>query len=224
MEFEFSANQVTQLVSAQTDPKENQTAPAVVATTSTNAKSPNNAENPVPGSPSNTSVNAAGIALKVPSGIKKSNMTLSHACDTGTYVSGLVNQAAAFGGQIIQAIRKAIRAVLDFFGLSPSSSYLVNKLKYIATQIADAAKFIKDITSAINGYLVYVKQIQQMISYILSLPAQLIAYFADCITTLKKQLVASFKSAISDTGTNDSGLSDAIKSVQSSIKIGRAHV
>jgi hypothetical protein len=56
----------------------------------------------------------------------------------------------------------------------------------------------------------------------LSLPAILLKYFADCISTLEKQLVAGYKGAFSDLGgASDSdlaGLGSAISDVTSSIK------
>lgn len=213
----FTTDDIQKLVKAQATPTGNSGDSAIVSMTESNAVSPNKAENPVSGTPNNTSVNATGLANDVQSGIKKSNQTLSHACDTGTYVNGAVDQAAAFGGQIIKAIRDGIRAILTALGINPASSALTSKLKKLAQWIKDQTKWIKDITSAINGYLVYVKKIQELISYILSLPAQLIAWFADCLTTLRKQLVASFKTALGDGGTNDAGLADAIKEVQGAI-------
>jgi uncharacterized protein YoxC len=204
-------------VSSLAPPSASSQSPAIVSTSNTNAVSPNIDERNEQGQ-TNTPIYATGLGATANTGLKKSNQTLSHACDSSTYVGGMVYQAGAFGGKIIQAIRDGIKVILEFFGVNPASSALSNKLKKLAQYIKDKIKYIKDITDAINGYLLYVKKIQELIAFILSLPAQLIAYFKDCITTLQKQLVAGFKSALSDTGTDSNGLSDSIKEVQGAIK------
>lgn len=196
------------------------TLPKVDASAS-NAVSLNSAENPIPNSPSNTPIYASGNASAAATGIKKSNATVSHACDSSTYVGMVAKQIGAFGGKIVQAIRDAIKAILAYFGVNPSSSGITSQLKKIAQYIKDKAKFIKEISDAINGYIVYLNALKQLLQYILSLPARLLAYFKDCISTIQKQIVAGFKSALDNTpDPTSSALSDAqnaFKDVQSSV-------
>jgi methyl-accepting chemotaxis protein len=165
-----------------------------------NATSLNTAENSSPGAPSlNATIYASGNATTAKTGIKKSNETISHACDSSTYVGKIVKQAGAIGGKIVQAIRDAIKAIMTFFGVNPSSSGLMSKLKKLSQEVKDKMKFINDITSALQGYITYVNAIKQLISYILNLPARLLTYFADCVKTLQKQLVAGYQSALDAT-------------------------
>ena len=132
-----------------------------------------------------------------------------------------ISQAGAFGGKIVQAIRDAIRAIMKYFGVNPSGSGITNQLKKLAEDIKDAAKFVKEITDEITKFIAYVNAIKQLLAYILSLPAQLLEYFKDCVALLKKQLVSGFKSALDNTpDPNQAGidaLKDAVSSVQSSI-------
>ena len=84
--------------------------------------------------------------------------------------------------------------------------------------IKDKVKFVKDITDAINGYVVYINAIKQLITYILSLPAKLLAYFQDCIKELTKQLTAGYNSALeSVTGGTENETLAALKEVQTQV-------
>jgi len=192
-----------------------------VAPVASNVTSKNLAENPIAGSPSNTPINATGNAATAPTGIKKSNETVSHACDSSTYVGGMVNQIGGFGGQVVKAIRDGIKALLTALGISPAGSGIVSQLKKLASDIKDALKWIKNITDYINQFVAYVNAIKQLISYLLTLPARLLAYFKDCLSTLKKQLVAGFKTALSDTPdpseADISSLQNDIEDIKNSI-------
>jgi hypothetical protein len=101
---------------------------------------------------------------------------------------------------------------LAYFGVNPSSSALSSKLKYLALYIKDKIKFIKDITDAINGYVVYINAIKQLITYVLSLPAQLLTFFKECITELTKQLIAGYNSALD--GVDPTAPDDTLKSLK----------
>jgi methyl-accepting chemotaxis protein len=196
----------------------------VLSPNGTNAQPPANApaDAVISGSPSNSNIYVSGNGTTANGAITNSNKNLAHACDSSTYVGRAINQVGAFGGQIVQAIRNAIKAILAYFGINPSSSGLVNQLKKIAQDIKDAAVFIKKITNAITQFISYVNAIKQLLAYILSLPAVLLAYFKDCIATLRKQLVAGYQSALDNTPdpseSDINQLSGAIKDVQSSIQ------
>jgi len=208
------------LVDAQAKPTKNAGNLPKVSSKTNNASSTNTDENNKQGS-TNISIYATGNGATANTGIKIANQNLSHACDSSTYVSMAIYQAGAIGGQIIQAVRNAIKAVLAYFGVNPSSSGLVSKLKKIAQYFEDATKFINDITNALNGFITYVNAIKQLLAYILSLPAVLLTYFKDCIASLKKQLVAGFQSALDNTPDPNQAdidnLTNTIKDVQNSI-------
>lgn len=175
----------------------------------------------VPGAPSNVpGALASGNAANSVTAIKHSNMTVAHACDNSTYVGMVTFQAGAFAGQIIVKIREAAKAIQKALGINPSSSSLTNKLKKLALWIKDQIKFINKITQAMQQFIAYVNAIKQFIAFVLSLPSILLEYFKDCITTLKKQLVAGFMSVISDVNGTDKeadSLSSAINDVNKSI-------
>jgi hypothetical protein len=214
--------QITNLTNAlNTQTSSTQTSLPQVSGAANNATSIYTAENPAPNSPSNVPINASGNATAAQTGIKKSNETVSHACDSSSYVGIAIGQVGAFAGKIVQQIRDAIKAIMEYFGFNPSSAGISSQLKKIAQYIKDKTKFIKDIANYINDFITYVNAVKELLAYILSLPAQLLSFFADCVATLKKQLVAGFQSALTDTDTpGDSTIKDlqnGIKDVQSSI-------
>lgn len=214
------APEATILVNSLAPPTTSSEALPIVSTNTNNAVSSNVDENNTKGS-TNISIYATGNGATANTGLKKSNQNLAHACDSSTYVGMAIYQAGAIGGQVIQAVRNAIRAVLAYFGVNPSANGLKSQLEKIAQYIKDAAKFIKDITDALNGFIAYVNAIKQLLAYILSLPTILLTYFKDCIATLKKQLVAGFQSALDNTPDPDQAaiddLKNTIKDVQGSI-------
>jgi uncharacterized protein YoxC len=208
------------LIDAQAKPTASAANLPIVSTNTNNAVSPNIDERNKQGS-TNISIYATGLGATANTGLKKSNQNLAHACDSSSYVGLAISQAGAFGGKVVQAIRDAIKAILKYFGVNPSGSGITNQLKKLAEDIQDATKFIKEITDEITKFISYVNAIKQLLSYILSLPAQLLEYFKDCVALLKKQLVAGFQSALDNTpDPNQAAIDDlknAIKDVQSSI-------
>lgn len=207
-------------VDALADPSTSSGALPIVTTSDLNPKSANVDENNTQGS-TNISIYATGNGSTAQTGIKKSNQNLAHACDSSNYVGMALAQAGVIGGQIVQAIRNAIKAVLAYFGANPSSSGLTSQLKKIAQYFDDATQFLKDITNALNGFIAYTNAIKQLLEQILSLPAVLLTYFKDCVASLKKQLVAGFQSALDNTPDPNQAaineLTNTFKSVQTSI-------
>jgi len=168
----------------------------IVSTKLTNATSKFKDENNTQGS-TNISIYATGRAATSDTRLKKSNMTISHACDSSTYVGGMVKQIGVMGGKIVQAIREGIQFILKALGFTPSSSGIISKLQYFAEWLKNRIDDLKEISDFLQGYILYVADIRKFIAFLLSLPACLITYFQDCLATLRKQLVAGFKSALS---------------------------
>jgi prefoldin subunit 5 len=219
----LSSTQVQQLTIA-LDPTTTttQSSPVIVSPTAQNLTSTNAAENPIPGSLSNTPLAATGNAATSASAIKKSNENLAHACDSSSYVGMTVYGIGAIAGNFIQSIRAGVKALLAALGVNPSSSSLTNKLNKLAQYIKDITKLISQITNAVQQIISYINAIKELISFILSLPKILLNYFADCIKTLEKQLVAGYKGAFTDQGdapsqSDQDSLNTAISGVKSNI-------
>lgn len=205
---------------AKTISGENQTTSAnnapIVATTEANATAPNKDDNPQVNGPSNTPIYASGNASTSKTALAKSNQTVAHVCNIPAGVMNQIYKAGALGGKIVMAIRKAIKSIVEFFGINPSSNGLVQYLKKLAGWIKDAVKWLKDINKFIDGFITIVNVIKQMITFILSLPAQLMAFFKDCLQQSYAMLKAGYLSVIAaETGTPlDSETQELIDSVK----------
>lgn len=161
-------------------------------------------DKPLTGNPT-ISILASGNANVRETGLKKSNDTVVHVCNMPMIVMRAINMAGAMGGQIVMAIRKAIKEVLAALNINPSGNGIVSYLKKIANYIKDMTKFVKDITKFVNGLVIYVNMIKQLIQYILSLPAKLIEFFKDCLQQAYAELKKGYLDAISSVaGTGDS--------------------
>lgn len=192
----------------------------VIATTEKNATAPNADNNQQPGAPT-TPINARGLGATSKTALAKSNQNVAHVCNIPAGVMNQIFKAGAMGGKVVMAIRKAIRAVLKFFGFSPSSSSLVSYLKKFADWIKDSLKWLKQINKFISGFVKAVSAIKSMISFIMSLPAKLIAFFKDCLQQAYNMLKAGYLSAVAlETGTpldtNTQSIIDSVKEVQNS--------
>lgn len=210
-----SQSEFAKIISGENQTNSACTAP-VVANTESNAVAPTRDDNPQTGGPSNTPIYASGNASTSQTALAKSNQNVAHVCNIPAGVMNQIYKAGALGGQVVMAIRKAIKAVLAFFGVNPSSNSIVQYMKKIAGYIKDAVKWLKDINKFIDGFITIVNVIKQMISFILSLPAQLMAFFKDCLQKAYGMLKAGYLSVVAaETGAPlDSETQDLINSVQ----------
>jgi len=183
----------------------------VVTTANNSPTTVTSGDTPQPGAPSNTPIYASGNAPNADTALRKSNQNIAHVCNLPAAVNQALFKAGSVGRQIILAIRNGIKALLKFLGITPSSNGLASQLKKLAQDIADATKWVKDLTAQINGLIVYVNAIKQLIAYILSLPSELIVFFKDCLQKAYAQLQAGYLSVVADsTDSIDTSSSDSI--------------
>jgi hypothetical protein len=157
---------------------------------------------------------ALGIGQVANTVIGFTNSTLSHNCD---FATDLIknNKLKQFLNSQANNIREAIRDVMRALGFSDvtgESQWLYNKLK----SITKALKYIqRNIIQPILDFealvVQYVKKIQEMIAYILSLPARLLAMLQDCL----KKLYAAVGNVLTDiTGGASAGFGDELKAAK----------
>jgi hypothetical protein len=129
-------------------------------------------------------------------GLNISNNSQSHVCDISSELQKDVAIARAAYGQIMAAIRKAIRAFIASLGLDPSGE--ISKLVSLAKALLRELKYIQDIIEEIvelkNIMIEYARRVRAMIDYILSLPAKLLALLQDCLSNF----LSSIGSALTD--------------------------
>jgi hypothetical protein len=148
--------------------------------------------------------------------IANTNSNLAHVCD---FVTELQKNQKLKEFLVAQgkAIRDAVRAVMRALGFSDSTGvaqWLKDKLQTVTRELKRIQKeIIQPIIDFEKIAIDYVKQIQQIILWIQSLPARFAAMLADCL----KKLVKLVGSVLSDIGSGmggeseGPGLSDVLK-------------
>jgi enamine deaminase RidA (YjgF/YER057c/UK114 family) len=182
-----------------------ETAPVVIKTTGvteTNPpKAPYTGDTPQPGNPTQPQLTSGNIAN---TSIAASNNNRSHACDTTLFVQRNVSLAAIFE-PTIRAIREVIKGILDALGISPGSNGLIEQIKKIKRYVDDITKFLAKVQKALDALVVVVKKINDLINYILSLPARLLALFVNCLQELYAELKAQFTDIVKASAEKDDG-------------------
>ena len=190
--------------------------------------------------PSNTYKTISGeptIPLEATGDIKYSRIAVSnnnkvHICDTTLYIRRQVN-LGKIAEVVIQGIRDAIKAIKEFFGITPGTNGFIEQLKDLAEYIKDKVEWLKEIQTAIDTFIIVVREIKAVIEYILNLPERLIAYFTGCLKEAYAELAKQFadvvqqgSDALSDDTANSfiSATKDVLKETQSLITTATATV
>jgi hypothetical protein len=144
------------------------------------------------------------------------NANLAHSCD---FILDIQKDNALKRFLVAQAnnIREALRAIMLELGFSDQTGvyqWLVDKLKAITRQL----KFIqKNVIQPILDFeklvVQYIAQVEQIIAYILSLPARLLAILTDCLNKLKAAIGSIFTD-IAGGGSGGTGFSDVISAAK----------
>jgi len=162
----------------------------------------------------NPTTPALGLGQVANTAISFTNSTLSHNCDFAVDIIKN-NQLKRFLNSQANNIREAIRDVMRTLGFSDAtgeSQWLLSKLKAITR----ALKYIqKNVIQPILDFealvIKYVKKIQEIIAYILSLPARLLAMLQDCL----KRLYAAVGNVLTDiVGGGGGGFGDELKAAK----------
>lgn len=173
----------------------------------------NTGDAPQPGLPT-TPQTSRGLIQNT--GIAVSNNNKVHICDTTLYIRQKIN-LGKIAKTVITAIRDAIKEIMLFLGITPGSNALVEDLKALSRYIRDKIKILKEINTAIDTFILLVREIKAVIEYILNLPARLIAYFLGCLKEAYAELAKQFADVVSQvSGAVDDatgGIIDATKDV-----------
>jgi len=169
----------------------------------------NSGDTTISGSPTTPSTSRGILANTT---IDQMNNSLAHACDFAQDIKksiGLKKYIKA----IAQTIRKAIRAVKRFLGLTDNSgliSTIIQKLKNIAMEIRN---FVKEYVTPIQNFLKdvvgFIKWAIATIQWILSLPAKFIKMLADCLKKVMSAIASVFKDALAEAAAADKAEADA---------------
>jgi ABC-type transporter Mla subunit MlaD len=158
----------------------------------TNPPKPNfSGDTPQAGGPTNPSLARGQIAN---TSIAFSNSNISHVCD----ISGNIKYTIAYISlgikQAIEAIRLAVQSLFEGASGSPFTDGVRAVLTAIRAKVKLIQKLIdkaKEVQSDITGYI---SQLQQLISYVQSLPARIAEALVQCIS----DALSSISGAISN--------------------------
>jgi phage-related protein len=169
----------------------------------------------VPGQPT-TAPNLRGDMNGTTTNIANNNR--AHVCDISAEMSRGAAWVKMQYGVVVEAVRKAIRAVLNALGFTPdaTSSRLTELAKAIKAEAKKIKKILDEVNNVIEVFSRFVTQVQQMIQWILSLPAKALALLKECLTELQQSLTKSFTDLFTPTGTS-SFVSD-IQDIASTVK------
>jgi hypothetical protein len=126
--------------------------------------------------------------------VDRTNNDLAHVCDISPEVKKAVIWIRAQFGYVVEAIRKAIRALLKALGFDPSgeNSKLVQQLKSLAREVKKFTKYVTDFNELALELVRLAAQLRAMIDYILSLPEKLLKLLQDCLAQLYAALARGF--------------------------------
>jgi hypothetical protein len=132
--------------------------------------------------------------------VNATNQLRSHACDITPQVKHAASYIKAQFGVVVEAIRKAVRAILALMGLGDPngfSTFLTQTAKEISRLLTMVQKVLDEITTLTDLLVGIANAVGAVISYINSLPDKLLKFFRDCLSRLEaiKDIVADIFAA-----------------------------
>jgi hypothetical protein len=175
---------------------------AVVGGIEVNPPKPNfSGDAPSTGGPTNPSLSRGEIAN---TSISFSNSNVEHVCD----VSGNIKYTIAYVSlgikQAIEAIRLAVQSLFETSSSSPFADGVRGLISAIQAKVKLIKKLIDKAKEVQADIADYIKQLQELVEYIQSLPARIAAILTQCIS----DALSSISGAIN----NAKGIVDAQKS------------
>jgi len=159
---------------------------------------------PIQKYPSNTTIpNSASTTTGTV--IDKINNNLVHECGQNYYVRKAVELASGVARTIILGIREGIKAALKALGFTPGFGGLSDIIKAIKNLVEDITYYINLVNDFVDNVVLVIAKIQALIAFILSLPAQLLKLFKDCLAAAYAEIKRTIFQAIDELGDIDDG-------------------
>ena len=144
--------------------------------------------------------------------IDQMNNSLAHACDFAQDIKKSIG-LKKYIKSIAQSIRKAIRAIKRFLGLSDNSGLISTIIQKLSAIAKDVRNFIKEYITPIQKFLKdvvgFIKWATATIQWILSLPAKFIQMLSDCLRKVIAAITSVFKDALAEAAAADQAEADA---------------
>jgi len=155
--------------------------------------------------------------------LDRMNNSLAHVCDFSLEIQKN-NALKKFLVAQAKAIRDGIRAVMRALGLSDATGqyqWLFDKLRAATRELKWIQKNVIQPIIDFEKYVIeYIQKIQQIIAWILTLPARLLALLQDCLQKLYKLLANLFTAVAADLvegGDGKTGFSDVVKAAKETV-------
>lgn len=148
------------------------------------------------------------------------NSNLAHQCDFILQPNKNI-ALKEFLNAMLYPIREAIKAVLKALGYDPTGegSKIVQVLKSITDTLKWIQREIIDPVIQFEKYVIeYINKLKQIIAYILSLPAQLLALLKNCLENTYKLISSILTDAITESTSDTNSALAAAKELTSTIK------
>jgi hypothetical protein len=156
------------------------------------------------GAPSLPYIGLENLKLLQQTTIHKANQNRKHVCDIAELMKRNAALARLKFSQLMEPIRKAIKAILKALGLtSGETSYWIEEAKKLARELKNIAKSISEIADLVTVVVAFAKKVRAMIDFILGLPAKLYALLKQCLAELISSLTSGFTELFSVSGKTD---------------------
>jgi hypothetical protein len=100
--------------------------------------------------------------------ISASNNNKVHVCDTTLYIRRKVN-LGKIAEKVVIAAREALNWIMEFLGITPGGNGLVEQIKVWSIWLKEKITWIKEMLVAVESYVSIIREIRDVILYILSL-------------------------------------------------------
>lgn len=126
--------------------------------------------------------------------VNATNQVRSHVCDISPEVSKSVGFIKGQFGQVLEAIRLAIREILVTLGFDPSgtTTFFTQEAKAITRLLKKITAAVREINEQIASLVKVAATIRAVIDYILSLPERSRRFLTECVTKFLAALAQGF--------------------------------
>lgn len=141
---------------------------------------PNGVVTRVAGEPVNSRISRGVVDGTI---VNVTNQQRSHVCDISNLLKTEVSIIKVAFGTILEAIRKAIQALLAALGFDPSGAIrkTVDMVKEVNAKIQKVRQFLEDLQAYKQIFIDFVRKVRAMIDYILTLPAKILKFVRECL-------------------------------------------
>jgi hypothetical protein len=150
-------------------------------------------------------------------GIQKSDNSRAHVCDIPNLLRFEQALESFKSSTVFQTIRKGIEALTAAAASSPLTTQIVGAIKVLRGILRAINEFLDFINGVLLEIARYIAYVQKMIAWLLSLPAELLKRFSDCLASLQNSLLAAVTGTSSGTSELVSEFTGLVRDISTTI-------